>query len=434
MPVSLAEADSEFAALMQELPAELVDLAYEFRAFCRGRQLRSVPDLLRAVLLYCGPDLGLRSVAANLTLLGQPLTDEAVRQRLLGCGPWLKAVLRQLLPTIPPDQVPGGRRLLVVDATTVQAPGATTSDYRVHLELDLVQLELVAVKLTDQSTGETLANYSFQSGDVVLGDRAYAHAARIVSLHQQGVAVLLRHQPRQLPLYDLSGARWAEVESLQPQAPDSVQTFPVLIQSGGESVAAWLHAYRLPPEQAAQARRRVRRAQQKKGRKVTAQMLWLAEFVLLITTVPPSELSAATCLSLYRVRWQIELVIKRYKSLLDLDCLRARAGSKLAEVWLHGKLLYVLLLERRVRQQVTAAWHQPSQARVGTPWRVLQLLRAQLDPIITGARYWSQTLWAQALAVLAERPRRKRQLQQLPAQVVAWLNAQNQPQPSLVKA
>ena len=32
--------------------------------------------------------------------------------------------------------------------------------------------------------------------------------------------------------------------------------------------------------------------------------------------------------------------------MLDVDALRAKANSPLAEVWLHGKLLYALMLEQ----------------------------------------------------------------------------------------
>jgi IS4 transposase len=50
-------------------------------------------------------------------------------------------------------------------------------------------------------------------------------------------------------------------------------------------------------------------------------------------------LPTATLAALYRVRWQAELAIKRLKSLLDIDRLRAREHSALAELYLHGKLL-----------------------------------------------------------------------------------------------
>ena len=38
-------------------------------------------------------------------------------------------------------------------------------------------------------------------------------------------------------------------------------------------------------------------------------------------------------------RWQVELAIKRLKSLLNIDQLRAKKNSALADLYLHGKLL-----------------------------------------------------------------------------------------------
>jgi len=41
----------------------------------------------------------------------------------------------------------------------------------------------------------------------------------------------------------------------------------------------------------------------------------------------------------YAYRLNVEIAIKCWKSVLDMDALRAKAHSPLAEVWLHGKLL-----------------------------------------------------------------------------------------------
>ena len=58
-----------------------------------------------------------------------------------------------------------------------------------------------------------------------------------------------------------------------------------------------------------------------------------------MTPLAPAVLSAQTLMALYRCRGHVEMAIKRWKSVLDVDALRAKAPSPLAEVWLHGKLL-----------------------------------------------------------------------------------------------
>ena len=103
--------------------------------------------------------------------------------------------------------------------------------------------------------------------------------------------------------------------------------------------------------------------------------------------------------------------------MLDVDALRAKATSPLAEVWLHGKFLYALMLERRMRRQLGDSWGRLDHERMGTWWRVWGMLKDELAPRITGALFWKEDAWAACLKVLAERPRR-RKLQQLPPEAL----------------
>src|SRR5262249_7263137 len=117
----------------------------------------------------------------------------------------------------------------------------------------------------------------------------------------------------------------------------------------------------------------------------SAESLFLAGWVLVFTTLAPAVLSAQTIMALYRCRWQVEIAIKRWKSVLAIDALRAKANSPLAEVWLQGKLLYALMLERRMRRQLGDSWGRLDRERVGTWWRVWGMLKDEIGPMITGA-------------------------------------------------
>src|SRR5512143_1199456 len=99
--------DTQFETLLQDLPVDLVASAREFRAFARARQIKTPQELLRVVLLYCGLDQSLRTVAGNLTLLEERITDSSVMARLKACEPWVKARLGKLRTT---GQNPTGGR------------------------------------------------------------------------------------------------------------------------------------------------------------------------------------------------------------------------------------------------------------------------------------------------------------------------------------
>jgi hypothetical protein len=138
MQLPPTDPDTLFEELWQDLPPETVPMARECKAFARARKIQTPEQLLRVVLWYCGVDKALREVAGTLTALYEPLTDQAVAERLRACGPWSKAVLRPRLPPPAVTALPQGLRLVVLDATTVQAPGAPGPDHRLHLSLDLV--------------------------------------------------------------------------------------------------------------------------------------------------------------------------------------------------------------------------------------------------------------------------------------------------------
>lgn len=413
----MSESDTAFADLLQALPVELESHARAHGALQRARKLTSAAQLLRLVLGYCGLDWTLREAAGQFTLLGQRLTDMAVRYRLCTALPWIRALLEQLMSAWLPAATPGHLRFVVIDATTVQGPGATGTWYRLHVALDLVRLRLLHVALTDAHQGEGWDYYPLQEGDVVLVDRAYNQPRPLIEQADRGVSVVVRYNPHGMRVYEDSGVAIDVAQWLREQ-PATVHCRAVRISTDDAYLDATLHAWRLPSQAAAEARRRVRERARKKGRTPRAASLYLAQWVLVLSTLPATLLSTDTIMQLYRARWQAELAMKRLKSLLDLDRLRAREGSPLAELYLHGKLLYAWLLEQRAQRR--RPWERLDQPRRATPWRVYQLLHRELATVIAGIAQWGLSRWDEALAVMRERPRQRR-LQQLPPRVIGLI-------------
>ena len=421
MQMPLTDPDSLFEELLQDLPAEGRLLARECKALVRAKKIKTPEHLMRVVLLYCGLDKPLREVAGIFTALYESITDQSVAERLRACGPWVKALLRQMLPLVPVVALVEGRRFLVIDASTVQAPGATGTDHRLHLCMDLVSLEFVEVLVTDVHSGETLKHFALGPGDVVVADRGYAHPQGMSAAVQQGAELMVRLNPFSVVLCTPTGQPLALGAALKRQPAETIRTLPVLLRSadGQDEVRGWVHAYRLSAEQANRARQKCRQRHKKKAPQ--AETLLLACWVLVFTTLAPAVLAAATILAVYRCRWQVEIAIKRWKSVLDVDALRAKACSPLAQVWLHGKLLYALLLERRMRRTLGDRWGRLDHERMGTWWRVWGMLKDTIAPLITGALFWPEEAWTTCLQVLAERPRR-RKLQQLPPEALDLLS------------
>jgi hypothetical protein len=203
---SLVLADNTFERILQEIPAEVGMLAREFGAFTRKRAIRTPEELLRAVLLYSGLDQSLREVAASFTQNGRRLSDEAVRGRLSVCEEWLQAVLSAMMPKQESDKHSlSGLRFKIVDSTSIQAPGAVTADYRLHLLWEHGEQRLCHLLLTDNKTGESLQLFEWQEGDVVLADAGYAKADQLAAVKLREAEYIVRCAHKQIRLYLPSG-------------------------------------------------------------------------------------------------------------------------------------------------------------------------------------------------------------------------------------
>jgi Transposase DDE domain len=408
MQLPLTDPDTLFEELLQDLPPETAHMAREFKAFVRAKKVKTPEQLLRVVFLYCGLDKPLREVAGTFTALYESITDQSVAERLRACGPWVQAVLRRMLPLSQGATLPAGRRFVVIDASSIQAPGAKGTDHRLHIAMDLLSLQFIEVLVSDVHTGETLKHFTLGPGDVAVADRGYAQCQGMSAAVTQGADLIVRLNPFSVVLGDATGGPLELCAALKRQKTATLRTLVVTLRSAGgqHEVRGWVHAYRLNVEQANRARHKCRQGH-KKGTP-NAESLFLAGWVLVFTTLAPAVLTAQTIMALSRCRWQVEIAIKRWKSVLDVDALRAKATSPLAAVWLHGKLLYALMLERRMRRQLGDHWGRLDHERLGTWWRVWGMLKDEMAPMITGALFWQEDAWAACLKVVAERPRRRK--------------------------
>jgi hypothetical protein len=402
------KADSIFRNLLQEVPAEMDQMAREYGAFARSRGVRDPTELFRAVLLYCGLDYSLREVAANLTSYGERLSDEAVRKRLSGCETWLSAMLKKMLPG--PAAIEGcSGRLVLVDTTSIQAPGAVTTDYRLHLGWDWREQRVEQLLVTDNRVGDNLKLFDWHKQDIVLADAGYAKAPQLTVVKDKGADYVVRCLPRQIRLYNETGQQLKVVQELQARVSERSVSIKVGIEAGTRLQDAWLHAFRLPEKIASQARRRVKRRAQKQSRGMPRpETVYLAGWMIILTSIEPERMSAADVAKLYRARWQIEIVIKRLKSVLKLATLRAKRGSRLAHVYLLGKILYALIVEKRALRSENARQIE---------WRMWKMVAEQIRGWITLSDNNNKGLSREALQVLKERPRKRQRLRDFIADV-----------------
>jgi hypothetical protein len=131
--------------------------------------------------------------------------------------------------------------------------------------------------------------------------------------------------------------------------------------------------------------------------------LELADYVIVFTT--RSSGSTADALRSYRMRWQIELVFKRLKSLAQLEHVPMR-DDRSSRAWLYGKLLVTLLAQKLIcigRDISPRATHSQPR-RPPSLWREFSLALHQIQQAIEPHLSLQQTFstWNQIARALAE--------------------------------
>jgi hypothetical protein len=375
---------ARWAQVARCLPHDLDESAYRLGALRRRRKLQRAADLLRLIFAYSVCDWPLRLVGSWATLVNlAELSDVAILRRLCASPRWLGFLMVSLLQKRQLRLTrQAGVRLRLMDATALSLPGSRGSDWRVHLSLDLEQLCLDGVEVTAARGAETLARFPLLPGEIRVADRGYAFASGLVPVLAAGGQVVVRLNWCTLPLYEPHGGRFRFTPWLAGRHRLSEHRV-TLLPDGRWPLR--LLACPLPAAAAQRARRRARHMSARKGHTPQRGTLLAAGFVLLLTNLPAEQWSPKRVAELYRVRWQIELLIKRLKSLVQLDAVRAD-DPQLVQTYLLGKLLAALLTEELVgaTAEVCPQWFASTERPLSL-WRLMQFWWQHLQQLVRGS-------------------------------------------------
>lgn len=344
-------AEESWEILKQFLPEDLEGSARTHGAIRRARgEVRSADVLLRLILLHVAGGLSLEQAVMRARENGlADLTAVALFKRLRSCGPWLEWLTGQLVQGLAKEwdeTLWQGRVVRVLDATDIEEPGPTGTDWRVHYSVRLPQLSCDFVEVTDAHGGETLKRLPVHRGDIVLCDRAYAHRESVARLMAQGADVVVRLNSGTFPLLAAHGQRLDLAGLVGKLATGQVGEWPVGFEYQGKRHRLRLCALRKSDAAAARAQRKARLKARKHGNQIKPETLQLAEFVLVLTSLPASW-KPDLILELYRARWQVELAFKRLKQLLHAGHVPKTTDTS-SRAWLQAKLVTALLIEHMI--------------------------------------------------------------------------------------
>jgi len=322
------------------------------------------------------PDARVEQLAHTAARVGVDVSPQAIDQRFtLATATLLQHVLAASMQhliasdgvSIPILQRFSG--VWVHDSTTIVLPdaladqwqgcGGSTSQHtaaalKCGVQLDLLTGALCALDLADGRASDQrlpLQHTVLPKGSLRLADLGFYDLGVLSTLSTAGVYWLSK----------------LEATAIIADATQAATPLLAFVAALGE-VAAWegqvwvgrthrlgarLLVARVPQEVADQRRRRIRKAARDKGLSPSAAALALAAWTILLTNIPPELLTLEEALVVAKVRWQIELLFKLWKSHGQLDKWRSDKSARiLCEIY--AKLLALVVQHWAL---VVGCWH-----------------------------------------------------------------------------
>ena len=334
------------------LPANWREIAKTSNVLKGQRKDKDPETLLHVLMLHLLCGYSLRETSAIAAEAGiASLSDVALLKRLRKSSDMFKRLCSEMFCKFGNNEDFTGYRVRLIDGTMIKEPGQFGTQWRIHYSFLLPEMTCDSFKLTKATgpgTGEGLEHFEVKPNDIILADRGYSRFNCFNHVKRNGGFSCVRWNSGALPLYNADGSAF-NIQHLFKSLPSEGMCGEANVfihgDAPGETLPCRVCVIRKNDESAARARRLLWREANKKHITPTQLALFGCDFIILITTLPSDSFDLKSVLRLYRLRWQVELVFKRFKSVARIDALPKYTDSS-AEAWLYGKMFVALLVER----------------------------------------------------------------------------------------
>jgi hypothetical protein len=238
--------------------------------------------------------------------------------------------------------------------------GTHTAALKIQVRLDVLTGTLYGPLLEDGRTQDragSIQNVPVPRGALRIADLGYFSLDRLREMADQGGLFLSRLQAG-TAVFDEGEGRVGLLALLKSSCPDRLEA---RVRIGAKHrLPVRLLAARVPQEVADQRRRRMRDEARRRGQPVTRDRLALADWTILVTNAPAEMLALAEALVLARVRWQIELLFKLWKSHGRIDEWRSTKPWRIL-CELYAKLIAMIVQHWLL---LSASWAYPNRSLV----------------------------------------------------------------------
>lgn len=208
----------------------------------------------------------------------------------------------------------------------------------------LIDAKLFRGNEPDQSLAGRIVNFT-EAGDLVIRDLGYFAIHAFQAIDAKGAYFLSRQKAGVYFYLNKDDDEALDIsEYLKDRKNRRKNVLDVKGYLGKEKIPIRLVMYRLTPEVINQRSRVANKHARKKGETMSTSKKLLLSFAVFVTNVPEDMMSAEIIGTIYRLRWEIELVFKRWKSQLEIDYLKGIHRERI-DFLIWARLCTIMIME-----------------------------------------------------------------------------------------
>lgn len=349
------EESKKMERIIAMMPEGWKEAAKTEKALIRGRNIKTPEELLRLNFLYQthGGTYGLTSALTQISENQEGLNKTAVEKRIVNSASWLKWLCENLSRQegylVTPPEWLKGYRVNLVDASDYACNGSRGADFRFHYMVELFTLNTTEMYFTNASEGETLTRYkNIKEKDIIDADRGYCSIKEICYVLDHKADYVIRMRLNSFNLYTKDGTKYDLTEELKRDyTPGRKIDIQLFFKNKKDYIPVRICAVAKSDEDIKKSQRQIKKSNHNRKPPSELQTVW-SHFVVVVTSLG-STFSTEQILEIYRMRWQIELVFKRFKSIFSGREFTARKEDAV-KAWFYGKLLIAIICETLAKQ------------------------------------------------------------------------------------
>ena len=373
---------SQVASGMQKVLTTVSDAVAETTGFIKRQRILTGSSFVQMLVFgwTANPNSTYEELAQAGTAVGITITPQAIEQRFT---PEAADTLKQTLDAAVEQVITADQQAIplleqfngvyIQDSSWISLPDElaevwkgfgnkpgdeTASSVKIQLRWELLGGGINHLALTHGTTNDkqiVQTAGALPKGSLRLADLGYFSLDELRRCSDEGVFWLTR-VPATCEVFDAESNHLNLREWLEQQTQPEIE---LSVRLGTKArLPCRLLAQRVAPDVANKRRRQIRRDAKNRGKTPSKKRLALADWSIFVTNVPSNQLSVKQAMILARVRWQIELLFKLWKSHGQIDSWRSeKAWRILCEVY--AKLIAMIIQHWIL---LTHSWHYPERS------------------------------------------------------------------------